>query len=637
MLFKNPEFLYLLFLLIIPILIHLFQLRKFKKTAFTNVALLKALRIQSRKSSQIKKWLILILRLLALAALVFAFAQPYISASNEATKQSVYTVYLDNSFSMQMPTKRENLLKDAQQQLVKLIPEDAKIHFFTNNSNFKNLNSKEFKKEVLNTTFTNQQFNFENALLKAKQLNNEVNKTQKIIFVSDFQQQENVNFVSLAEDESITFIQVTPEPITNFAITNLNYNETEKLLSIQIDASENTTNQIPLSVFDSEKLLAKQQVSFQNSNSIILDISIENDFLPYGKVEIKDEALQYDNQFYFSINISPKIDVLCIYEGKSSFLKRIFNSKEFNYKETAFSSLDYAVFNDQNLIILNQIKNISSQLQSSIQKFADEGGTVVIIPSNEADVTSYNTTLSNLKLPNYTSFSQNQQKITTINFNHPLLKNVFSKEVKNFEYPLLKSHYSIKTPNNAILKLANQESFLVSKKPHYLFAGELAETNSNFTTSPLIVPVFYNMGRNSVLKQNIFDFNHQINEYIIEVDLDNDNIIELVKGDKKIIPQQQKWSKKVKINTAELDLDAGTYVAKANQEYLKYISFNHTRQQSNLNYFNVKEAKNKEINTIEEFFSKEAQINQIDEYWKALLIFAFVLLLFEMLALRFIK
>ena len=56
--FKNPEVLYFLSLLIIPILVHLFQLQKFKKTPFTNVAFLQKLIQQSRKSSELKKWLL---------------------------------------------------------------------------------------------------------------------------------------------------------------------------------------------------------------------------------------------------------------------------------------------------------------------------------------------------------------------------------------------------------------------------------------------------------------------------------------------------------------------------------------------------------------------------------------------------
>ncbi|MCH7524070.1 MAG: BatA domain-containing protein, partial [Bacteroidetes bacterium] len=39
--FKYPELLYALLLLLIPIIVHLFQLRKFQKVAFTNVQFLK--------------------------------------------------------------------------------------------------------------------------------------------------------------------------------------------------------------------------------------------------------------------------------------------------------------------------------------------------------------------------------------------------------------------------------------------------------------------------------------------------------------------------------------------------------------------------------------------------------------------
>jgi hypothetical protein len=79
--FKHPELLYALFLLLIPIIIHLFQLRRFQKVAFTNVAFLKKVNIQTRKSSQLKKWITLLLRLLAMACIIIAFAQPFTAST----------------------------------------------------------------------------------------------------------------------------------------------------------------------------------------------------------------------------------------------------------------------------------------------------------------------------------------------------------------------------------------------------------------------------------------------------------------------------------------------------------------------------------------------------------------------------
>ena len=116
--FKNPEILYALILLIIPILVHLFQLQRFVKVPFTNVKFLKNIEQQTRKSARIKKWLILATRLLAFACLIIAFAQPYFSDFSSDKKFST-NIYLDNSFSMQAKGENGELLKSTIQKIVK--------------------------------------------------------------------------------------------------------------------------------------------------------------------------------------------------------------------------------------------------------------------------------------------------------------------------------------------------------------------------------------------------------------------------------------------------------------------------------------------------------------------------------------
>ena len=88
--FKHPEILYFLFLLIIPIIVHLFQLRRFKKEYFTNVRFLKEISIQTRKSSKIKKWLLLTTRLLLLALLILAFAQPFFKGKDSKNSHNLH-------------------------------------------------------------------------------------------------------------------------------------------------------------------------------------------------------------------------------------------------------------------------------------------------------------------------------------------------------------------------------------------------------------------------------------------------------------------------------------------------------------------------------------------------------------------
>ena len=99
--FLFPAFLWALLALSIPIIIHLFYFRRFKKVYFTNVKYLKEIKEETSNRNKLKNLLILISRCLAVACLVFAFAQPFIPKGTGIKSGLNYvSVFVDNSFSM---------------------------------------------------------------------------------------------------------------------------------------------------------------------------------------------------------------------------------------------------------------------------------------------------------------------------------------------------------------------------------------------------------------------------------------------------------------------------------------------------------------------------------------------------------
>jgi hypothetical protein len=146
--FKNPEYLYFFFFLVIPILVHLFQLRKFKKEWFTNVRFLKELVSQTRKSSKIKKWLLLFTRLLLLTFLILAFAQPFQKNNQEVSSDHDLHLLLDNSFSMQAKGNKGELLKRSIQDVMEHFPEDQLFSLYTNDEKFVNIDIKSIPKGI---------------------------------------------------------------------------------------------------------------------------------------------------------------------------------------------------------------------------------------------------------------------------------------------------------------------------------------------------------------------------------------------------------------------------------------------------------------------------------------------------------
>lgn len=185
--FQHPELLYALFLLIIPLLVHLFRLRKFQKEDFTNVKFLKKVIKETRRSSKLKKFLILTSRLLLIACLVLAFAQPFIPASDKALANANTLVYLDNSFSMQATTEQSSLLHRSINHLLDNLREDISYGVFTNNSEYFNHSTSVLRKKLQEVEFTGEQIDIRQIQLKtAKYFKNSVDTENNLVIISDF-------------------------------------------------------------------------------------------------------------------------------------------------------------------------------------------------------------------------------------------------------------------------------------------------------------------------------------------------------------------------------------------------------------------------------------------------------------------
>src|SRR6201985_1403610 len=116
--FLYPAFLFALTTLAIPIIIHLFNFRRYQKVYFSNVQFLKDVQEQQSHRRNLKERLILASRLLALTFLVLAFARPFIPGKNSinAGKQQAVSIFVDNSYSMQTLNKEGTLLDEAKRR-----------------------------------------------------------------------------------------------------------------------------------------------------------------------------------------------------------------------------------------------------------------------------------------------------------------------------------------------------------------------------------------------------------------------------------------------------------------------------------------------------------------------------------------
>lgn len=639
--FKHPELLYALFLLLIPIIVHLFQLRKFKKVAFTNVAFLKEATLKTRKSSQIKKWLILCTRLLLLAAIVFAFAQPFTSKIDALNTKKETIIYLDNSFSMQAKGNHGELLKRAVQDLINNVPENENISLFTNNTVYKNTTIKAIKNDLLQLDYSASNLTTETILLKSKAFfKNKTNTLKNTVLISDFQ--NNKNKINIRKDSlnNLHFVKLLPINSNNISVDSAyisNTSPTQIELTVQLKQSGNSIENIPVSLFNNDNLIAKTSVEINDEARTTFILPVNE--IINGKLTINDTHLQFDNSLFFNINDSSKINVLAINEADDSFLKRIYNSSEFNYTSTPANQLNYNLLDSQHLIILNELNTIPNALISAINAFTNQGGSLVVIPSKDIEKPSYNTLLLN-HATSFNNLITTEKRISTINYSHPLYSNgVFEKQVRNFQYPKANSFYNV-TSNVAskVLSFEDSKAFLYQSQNTFIFTTALNSTNSNFKNSPLIVPTLYIIAKLSFKIPQLYYTIGEENSFDVDTQLQQDDILSLVSDDINMIPKQQYFNNKVVINTSENPLIAGIYSIKNKAKTIINVSYNYNRNESDLVYSNLSNLEGATVsNSITEIFDTLKSDSKINALWKWFVIFALALLLIEMLILKYFK
>ena len=638
--FKHPELLWALFLLLIPIFIHLFQLRRFQKTPFTNVKFLKKVVSESRRSNTLKKWLLLLTRMALLAALILAFAQPFY-AEKTALKEKETVIYLDDSFSMQAKTESGTLLSDAVQELLKNIPEDNTFTLFTNEKAFRNTSLKAVQNELLQLSHTSKQLQLDEIYLKANTLfKTNGNTVKNLVVISDFQQRmTQTNSDSLTNVQK-NLIQVTLPELENVSIDSvfLNNYKSENIEITALFSSNHALESIPVSLFNGDRLIAKTSATFRENNKGTVTFSLPKNEIVKGKIQISDTGLDYDNALYFNIDPKEKIKVLAIGNAPSDYLSRIYTEEEFQYISVTLKNLNYGILDVQHLIILNELEKIPNALTTSLASFLRKEGHVLVIPAMAIEIDSYNRLLSNSYATNYTQRVNLERNITGISFSHPIYRNVFEKNVTNFQYPKVLQYYRVKTSAPNILSLQDKEPFFFGANGMFAFTASLTKENSNFKNSPLIVPTFYNLGANSLKLPALYYVLKNETSVEIPVKLAKDNILKARKDSYEFIPQQEAFANKVSLTFSENPSEDGIYNLINGELSVRNLSFNHDREESQLTYSdltNLEAAyKNESIAT---FFNRMQKDSSINALWKWFVILALLFMGIEVLIQKYLQ
>lgn len=650
--FNHPEILALLFVLIIPILIHLFQLQRFKKEVFTNVKFLRQIELESRKSSRVKKLLVLASRLLALTCLILAFAQPVLKKTEgQENRQTI--IYLDNSLSMQATDNNgSELLQNAKRVLIddlQNLPGDFTL--ITNESIRENLQSESLRQELTKTTFYPERKDISQIILEAGTIGADKRYAGSDIFLfSDFRNSAyEIDSLPSLDQNRYYMIPVRPDHYQNLSLDSLwisTFNRNELKISARIRAQGIDEDNLSVSLVLNGQLFGKSSISIEKGNSAAVEFSIPPETSGNGAMIFSDPRLGFDNSLFFTLPepIKPKVLVIGTY---SNYLGRIYTSDSFELTFQELSNLNQGGIEDYDLILLNELDNFPATLIKSLKVYVQKIGNLVIIPSAQPDLASYQSIFNALGIGRVSSEFERKKTIISVSAGHPFFSNVFRGEVKNFDYP--HANYGIESDFRSSAPLisfddgsAFASEIPVGKNRVFWIASPLNGEQSNFRDSPLIVPLFFNFSLPENRIEGLYSIIGRANELRVSNDSLSGNALKIKNGKEEYIPLQKNTSQEVQLFTNDYPLQPGIYQIVDQDRVLSQQAFNYDRDLIRQDYTNltrltegnkqmkVLSSPGEGLRTLNDLFSRRS-------LWQLFTIFALIFLVLEMLIQKFFK
>ncbi|GAB4295312.1 MAG: BatA and WFA domain-containing protein [Marinilabiliales bacterium] len=675
--FLYPGFLWALFALSIPVIIHLFNFRKYKTVYFSNIKLLKSVEQETRSRSRLKQLLILLARLLLITSLVFAFAQPVIVNNKKVIKKDkAVSIYIDNSFSMDAEGQNGKLIEFAKSKIPDIInayEPDKKFILITNDNEIKHqfvISREQLLDYVAQVSASPQIVKLSDIFLREKEIKNNENITYSDFFIfTDFQKYfSDFDNIKIDTNTNYNLIPLYPQTNKNLYIDSIwferpihSLGQMEKVYMLIKNSSDEDYNDIPVKLYINDSLKSMGNFSIKENSEITISLSYKNSFtgISNGRIEIIDYPIVYDNDFYYSYYINDKLNVLIINPDnqENKYLNALLkNDSIINFSNVSKDRINISETHLYQTIILSEIDSLSSGIIDAIKKYVQEGGSVVYIPSSKFNVNSFNNIVGNIANVRCNKTDTAKKIMSFYNNEHYIYKNVFIKLDENAEYPYINKSFILTgyMPVNTVSLLKDRKgnSFfyhnVIGRGNLYYFTFPFDEKFTDFMGHPLFVPSLINIVINSGTPGKEYYFLSQQQNISIDAKLSKECNLTISNRDSFIIyPDYRFDGNKLNINIRDLIKYAGNYTIKCKNNIIGTASFNYARKESNMDYYSAEEIKSlftnnynniTILNAEDKYFTKIiTKSNEGIPLWKYFLIAALIFIIIEVLIIRLIK
>ena len=673
--FVYPGFLWALALLAIPIIIHLFYFRRYKKVNFTNVRFLKEVKDETSSRNKLKHWLVLLSRLLALAFLILAFVQPFIplDKSNNQGRKGV-SIFVDNSYSMNALSQDVPLIDLAKRRATQIVEgynQEDQFQILTHDFRGKNqrlINKDDAIARIEEIGVTAKVKSLEQVINRQKQILDEQKDLSNIVYIiSDFQKTISQSLENnLDTTVQYNFVPIQSVQENNVALDSCWFsapvhmvNQINPLYIKITNYGTQLAENVRLSMLRGSQEQPLGSINIAAGTSIIDTVNVT----PFqsgwqsSRIKISDYPITFDDTYFFTYEVKNKVNVLVINESTTNpYLQAAFSGIDyFNTINTAINNIKYAEFSNYQLIIVNGVKSLSTGLGAELKQYLNEDGNILVFPGRDSDIQSYNNFLQGIGANTYAPLEIKEKLVADINTDEFVFNNVFERRRPNLRLPKTEGNFSLtRYPSRGeeyILRYRDGSTFvgkyIYGKGYAYICAAPLdIESSDLVKNAEIFIPMLYKMSIASS-QSNKIAYTIGASEVLqLENKANSSDLVYKMNGaNQEWIPRQTAIGSKIFLSFDDQIEEAGYNQVSLNGEEEGIYAFNYDRKESDLEMINrssLAERFGTQVNIINDQaiadFSKYIQEkNSGKTLWRICLILALLFLALEVLILRFWK
>ena len=538
--FINPLFLAALATAALPILYHLVRRIQAKQVQFSSLMFLKMTPKEVVRRRRIQHWLLMVMRCALLGLLAFAFARPFIPKDqipfvSQRENESV-VLLIDNSYSMQFLAAGGNALLDeaktaALGKLNEAAGEDeySVILFSDRTAQLTPLDQdisvhSNAIQSLVDASYRTTDF-YSAIRLAEDVLSSAAHQKKRIVLISDIQQTgwqgafENWK-LDAAIDFEIVHLGDEDERTNNFVEGfSLVERRVEGRVVHRFNAQVSTSEEgedLPINVVNLD--IEGDQVDEQRVGggelqraSFQYQASREGAFT--GQVRLQEDGLGIDNVRYFTFSVENKPELLSVggtirdITRDTYYLDRAFNQGDqalYALNIAGTTALNRSRLRNQRLVFMASQAPTGAEV-TALQRYVEEGGSLLISFDDQTDVTAYNRLLGQLGVGQISDVVRARSEqgydaiIGEVDLKHPVFS-VFTESGSGAIFrPKFRRYSRIEVDSSATVlgQFDSGDPFLIEKDMGrgrvLVYTSSLSPAWTDFPINEMYIPFLYQL------------------------------------------------------------------------------------------------------------------------------------------------